>query len=559
MLRALTIRNIVLIETLSLIFEGGLGILTGETGGGKSILLDALNLALGGRADAGLVHQGADQGGATAEFTLKAGHPAFALARDQGLSIDPEEECLILRRTLSSDGRSRAFVNDEAVTVGFLKTLGETLVEVHGQHDDRGLLNPRGHRVLLDAFGGLEAEVKALTNRYTAWQDAEGRVKALRAELDQKHAEEEYDRHCFEELNTLMPKAGEEMELAARRALMMQGEKTTQQLIDILNLLEEGDGVEAKIRSSLRRLERLPAELAGHLKPALEALEAAANGAEEGVAALHRTAGALEYDQNQLEAVEERLFALRALSRKHKCPVDDLPSLQTALEKKLAGLEQGDEALKDLEAEAAGRRKDFEAAAMALRNERQKAAKTLDQGVAGELAPLKLEKAKFRTAFEDLPLENWGPKGAERVEFEVSTNPGAPFSPLLKIASGGELARFILALKVVLASAGSAPTLIFDEVDRGVGGAVADAVGERLARLAATAQVLVVTHSPQVAARATTHWRVGKEESNGKTLTVVTPLDKGAQREEIARMLSGAKVTDKARAAAGSLIAGGAE
>ncbi|MCH7806154.1 MAG: DNA repair protein RecN [Proteobacteria bacterium] len=559
MLQALTIRNIVLVETLSLSFERGLGILTGETGGGKSILLDALNLALGGRADAGLVRQAADQGGATAEFMLANGHPAFSLIRDQGLGIDPEQGRLILRRTLSSDGRSRAFVNDQAVTVGFLKTLGETLVEVHGQHDDRGLLNPRGHRMLLDAFGGLETRVKALANLYTAWRDAEGRVQALKAELEKKHAGEEYDRHCFEELDTLAPKASEEVELAEKRALMMQGEKATRQLIEILNLLEEGDGVESKIRSALRRLERLPSELAGYLEPALEALESAAGGAQEGVAALHRTARELDYDQNQLETVEERLFALRALSRKHRCPVDDLPSLRTALEKKLAGLDAGDEALKELTAEAAGRCKKFEGAALALSNERKKAAKALDQGVAGELAPLKLEKARFRTAFEDIQKEKWGPEGAERVEFEVSTNPGAPFGGLLKIASGGELARFILALKVVLASAGSAPTLIFDEVDRGVGGAVADAVGERLARLAATVQVLVVTHSPQVAARATTHWRVGKEDTGGKTLTVVTPLDQGAKREEIARMLSGAKVTDKARAAASSLIAGAAQ
>ena len=337
---------------------------------------------------------------------------------------------------------------------------------------------------------------------------------------------------------------------------MMQGEKAGQQLSDILDLLQDGEGVETTIRSALRRLERLPPELATVLKSALDKLEVAANGAEEGVFALHQAAGALEYDQAKLEAVEERLFALRALGRKHKCQVDDLAALQKTLKQKLAGLEAGDEALKSLLEKAAKGRKSFEDGAGKLSKKRQKAAKSMDKGVAGELAPLKLEKAKFSTMIRPLDPADWGPEGAERVEFEVSTNPGAPSGPLLKIASGGELARFILALKVVLASAGSAPTLIFDEVDRGVGGAVADAVGDRLARLATTAQVLVVTHSPQVAARATTHWRVEKKTTDGGTRTIVSALDKSAQQEEIARMLSGAKVTDKARAAAGSLIAG---
>jgi len=558
MLQALTIQNIVLIEGLSLSFGAGLGILTGETGGGKSILLDALSLTLGGRADAALVRHGAKQGSVTAEFLLEGGHPAFALTTEQGLNVDSTDG-LILRRTLGRDGRSRAFVNDQAVTVGFLKTLGETLVEVHGQHDDRGLLNPKGHRALLDAFGGLEDDGAALKGAYAAWLEAEDRVRLLKAELAKQQAEEDYHRHCFEELKSLAPRAGEEAELGEHRALMMQGEKASEQLAEILAMLEEGDGVDMHIRSALRRLERLPQVLAGHLKPVIEALSAAATGAEEGVAALRTVTGQLDYDQDRLEAVEERLFALRALARKHKCQVDNLPALQETLSEKLNTLERGGEALKELEDATAICRKKFEAAAKDLGGKRRKAARLLDQGVAAELPPLKLEKAKFRTAILPLDRRDWGPEGAERVEFEVATNPGAPFGGLLKIASGGELARFILALKVVLASRGSAPTLIFDEVDRGVGGAVADAVGDRLARLAGSAQVLVVTHSPQVAARAKSHWRVEKTETAGVTLTTVSALDDGQKQEEIARMLSGAKVTDKARAAAGSLIAGGAE
>jgi len=361
MLQALTIQNIVLIETLSLSFGGGLGILTGETGGGKSILLDALSLTLGGRADAALVRQGAEQGSVTAEFMLENGHPALSLAHDQGLNIDAGEG-LILRRTLAADGRSRAFVNDQAVTAGFLKNLAETLVEVHGQHDDRGLLNPKGHRALLDAFGGLEGDVAALKDLYAARREAEEKLKALRAELAQKEAEEEYDRHCYEELKSLALEVAEEEQLAEQRTLMMQGEKASGQLAEILAMLEEGDGVEMQIRSALRRLERLPEALASHLKPAIEALGTAAAGAEEGVAALRTVTGQLDYDQDRLEAVEERLFALRALARKHKCQVDDLPGVEKALAEKLATLERGGEALQELESLAAGCRGKFAAA-----------------------------------------------------------------------------------------------------------------------------------------------------------------------------------------------------
>ena len=555
MLKSLSIRNIVLIDNLRLGFSPGLGILTGETGAGKSILLDALSLALGGRADAGLVRLGADQGAVTAEFELEPSHPAFTQGQGLGLAFAAGETQIILRRTLTKDGRSRAFINDEPVTVAALKALGASLIEIHGQHDDRGLLNPAGHRALLDAFGRLDDDIAALTEKYRDWNEALARLEVVKADLAVKQAEEDYDRHCYDELKAIAPKVDEEDQLAEARSLMMQGEKAQGQLADILALLEAGEGVEITIRKALRRLERLPVELVNHLKPALNALEAAANGTEEGLGALHKTHEALNFDADALDQTEERLFGLRALARKHKCQVNDLPALQENLKIKLAALEEGDQSLKALEEKVLGKRTRFEKAARLLSRARKKAAKALDAGVGGELGPLKLEKARFRSAIKPLAVENWGPEGAERVEFEISTNPGAPFAPLVKIASGGELARFVLALKVVLARAGSAPCLIFDEVDSSIGGAVADAVGDRLGRLAENTQVLVVTHSPQVAARASTHWRVDKEDREGGTVTTINILDDAARREEIARMLSGANITDKARAAAGSLIA----
>ncbi len=556
MLTSLTIRDFILIRNLTVSFASGLGVLTGETGAGKSILLDALNLAIGARGDGSIILGEAKQSSISAEFTVRPDHKSFQLAEDQGLSLDPTEGQLILRRVLTRDGRSRAFVNDQPVTVGFLKTLGDTLIEIHGQHDDRGLLNPKGHRTLLDAFGGHETLLSKLAGIYEDLRAAQQALDKLEGDQKNRQDEEEYDRHCCSELANLKPKVGEETSLANARKLMMEGEKSGEQVAEVLNLLQAGDGVEMTIRSALRRLERLPEELRNLMGPAIEALALGANHAEEGLAQLHRVSETLVYDQDKLDETEERLFELRAQARKHKCQVDDLPEILEGLKAKLSALEKGDEALMVAQEKVQSLRRKFETAAEKLTKARGKAGDKLDLGVLRELHPLKLEKARFRTVSLSLPREKWNAEGAERVEFEVSTNPGAAFGGLIKIASGGELSRFILALKVVLASAGSAPTLIFDEVDRGVGGAVADAVGERLLRLSDDVQVLVVTHSPQVAARAMSHFVVGKKSANGASETTIKVLDEPARKEEIARMLSGAKVTDKARAAAGSLISG---
>lgn len=556
MLTSLTIRDFVLIKNLTVCFSSGLGVMTGETGGGKSILLDALNLAIGGRGDSSIIPGQAKQSSISAEFTLKSDHKSFKLTENQGLSLDPSEGQLILRRIITKDGRSRAFVNDQPVTVGFLKTLGDTLIEIHGQHDDRGLLNARGHRSLLDAFGGHGEFLNKLATIYDDLSAAQKALNKLKSDQKIRQEEEEYDRHCFAELKVLEPKAGEETGLADARKFMIEGEKSADQVAGVLNLLQTGDGVEMTIRSALRRLERLPDELKVPLAPAIEALARGANEAEEGLAQLHRVSETLVFDQDKLDKTEERLFELRAQARKHKCQVDDLPKIFESLKIKLSVLKKGDEVLAGANEKVQNLQQKFENAAGKLTKARAKAAEKLDRGVKKELLPLKLEKARFRTVSLPLPQEKWNAKGAERIEFEVSTNPGAAFGPLIKIASGGELSRFILALKVVLASAGSAPTLIFDEVDRGVGGAVADAVGERLLRLSDGAQVLVVTHSPQVAARAMSHFVVGKMSAKGGSETTIKVLDDLARKEEIARMLSGAKVTDKARAAAGSLISG---
>jgi len=556
MLTSLTIRDFVLIRNLTISFASGLGVLTGETGAGKSILLDALNLAIGARGEGSIILGEAKQSSISAEFTVRPDHKSFHLAEDQGLSLDPPEGQLILRRVITRDGRSRAFVNDQPVTVGFLKTLGDTLIEIHGQHDDRGLLNPKGHRALLDAFGGHETLLSKLAGIYEDLRAAQQALDKLEGDQKNRQDEEEYDRHCFSELAGLKPKVGEETSLANTRKLMMEGEKSGEQVAEVLNLLQAGDGVEMTIRSALRRLERLPEGLRNLMGPAIEALAQGANHTEEGLAQLHRVSETLVYDQAKLDETEERLFELRAQARKHKCQVDDLPEILEGLRAKLSALEKGDEALMVAQEKVQGLRKKFETAAEKLTKARDKAGDKLDLGVLSELHPLKLEKARFRTVSLSLPREKWNAEGAERVEFEVSTNPGAAFGGLIKIASGGELSRFILALKVVLASAGSAPTLIFDEVDRGVGGAVADAVGERLLRLSDDVQVLVVTHSPQVAARAMSHFVVGKKSAKGASETTIKVLDEPARKEEIARMLSGAKVTDKARAAAGSLISG---
>ncbi len=556
MLASLSIRNIVLIDKLDMTLADGLCVLTGETGAGKSILLDALGLAIGARADQSLVRKGAGKASVTAEFVLADGHPVRDLMAEQ--DIDEEDGRLLLRRVLSADGKSRAYVNDQPVSVALLRAIGGSLVEVHGQQDDRGLLNPASHRALLDAYGGYGAVLKAVRENHVALDQARDALSQAQAALAEAEQEEEYDRHALDELVSLDPQTGEEEELASARTLMMQGEKASDLLDDVLAALTHEGGVDATIRGALRKLERTEAAVRERLEPAVEALDRAAIEAEDGMAALQTVAREIEYDQERLEKTEERLFALRALARKHKCTADALVPLRMALEERLSDLEKGGEAVAALQAEADKLQARFAETVGKLTLARQKAAGRLDRAVAGELGPLKMDKARFRTCLIALQEDDWTADGGERVAFEVATNIGTDFGPLAKIASGGEMARFVLALKVVLAGAGSAPCLVFDEVDRGVGGAVADAVGARLARLADDAQVLVVTHSPQVAAKGAHHWRISKVETgrgNGAvTVTEIVILAADDRREEIARMLSGQSVTDEARAAAQSLM-----
>ncbi len=547
MLKHLEVRDVVLVEQLALEFESGLGVLTGETGAGKSILLDALGLALGARADSGLVRAGADAATVTAAIHLAAGHPALTLLADQGIEPDPGEP-LIIRRSLKSDGGSRAFLGGSAVPAALLREFGALAVEIHGQHDDRGLLNPKGHRDLLDAFGKIgTGPVRS------CWAEAallERELAEAWAAAETAERDRDYLTHACAEIEALAPAAGEESELADQRLAMQAGLKAGESLAGIDDLLGGADGAVSQLRQVARRIERGAAD---HpvLAEALASLDRAlieANEAEERIA---RAAEALTFDPEALDQAEARLFEIRALARKHRVEPDALAALGEQMLGQLAAIEAGGEHIAALERALAAARTEFGRVAKALSSERRSAAARLDQRVAAELAPLKLDAARFRTAFA--PAEP-GPAGTDRVEFEVSTNPGAPFGPLTRIASGGELSRFILALKVALAEAGSAATMVFDEVDRGVGGAVASAIGDRLARLALQSQVLVVTHSPQVAARAAHHYRIEKSHGEGGTRTTVRKLGEDERREEIARMLSGAQVTDEARAQAAKLL-----
>lgn len=553
MLVALSIRDVVLIEKLSLTFRRGLCVLTGETGAGKSILLDALGLALGARADSGLVRHGADQASVTAEFELSGDHPAFALLKEQGL--DPDDR-LVVRRTVSADGRSRAWVNDQAVGVGLLKRLGEELVEVHGQFDTHGLLNPQTHRGVLDAYAKLDIQAAQVAAAHRGWRQVEDARANAAAEIARARAEEEYLRHAVAELDSLNPRPGEEEELAETRAVLMHREK----LVDAMNAafteLSGDRGVERALASASRVLARIADKAAGKLDAAIDALDRAANEAAEAVAALQAASADMDLDPAALEKLEERLFALRAAARKHSVDVDGLAALRQDFAGRLALIEDQGDLLARLAREAETARAGYRKAADTLSTGRREAAKRLDKAVAAELPPLKLEKARFQTTVEALEEADWGPHGIDRVAFQVATNPGAPAGALNKIASGGELARFMLALKVVLAQTGTVGTLVFDEVDTGIGGAVAAAVGERLAALGQVRQVLVVTHSPQVAARGSVHLKVQKSTKRDVVTTGVAELDGDERREEIARMLSGATVTPEARAAADSLIAG---
>ena len=557
MLARLSIRDIVLIERLDIEFFRGLAVLTGETGAGKSILLDAFALALGGRGDASLVRHGAEQGQVTAVFDVPKGHPAVAILSENGLDeASSADSCeMILRRVQLADGRTRAFINDQAISVQTLKAVGTALVEIHGQHDERALVDAATHRRLLDAFAGLEKDVSALEKLWEARRTANSALAEHRAGMERAAREADYLRHASDELRTLAPKDGEESALAQRRTAMMQGEKIATDLREAQDAVSGDHSPVASLSAAVRRLERRAANSPALVEPAVKAIDAAINALEEADQHLARALAAADFDPAELERIEERLFALRAASRKYSTPVDGLAALAAKYAADVALIDAGAEQLKKLEAAADEADQRYGAAAKKLSAAREKSAQKLDRAVNAELAPLKLERATFTTQIESDPTAP-GPQGFDRVEFWVQTNPGTRPGPLMKVASGGELSRFLLALKVVLSDRGSAPTLVFDEIDTGVGGAVADAIGARLARLASKVQVMAVTHAPQVAARADQHLLISKDalDKGKRVATRVNALAADHRREEIARMLAGAEITAEARAAADRLL-----
>ena len=555
MLVSLAIRDVVLIERLDLAFGAGLTALTGETGAGKSILLDSLGLALGGRAEAGMVRAGQPQASVAAAFHPPAAHPAFDILREQG--IEPEED-LVLRRVVQADGRSRAFVNDQPVGVALLRRLGATLVEVQGQHDQVGLADPASHGGLLDAFGGLEPRRAGTAGAWSAWRGATRRLAEAREAIASAQREEEWLRHAVAELQELNPEEGEEDRLAAERQRLQQGERRAEAIAAAIAELTPRDrraGTPARaLREAARALERLPPPNE-EAQPAIAALAAAQDALAEAESALSRLLAEEGPDPRRLEQTEERLFALRAAARKHSVAVAGLPDFAAGLRARLEALDAGSGRVAALERDEAAARKAYLAAAAALTEARRDAAARLEQAAAKELPPLRLDRARLVIEITARDETAWGPDGQDRIAFLVSTNPGQTPGALAKIASGGELSRLMLALKVVLARGSPVPTLVFDEVDSGIGGATAAAVGERLARVAERLQVLVVTHSPQVAARGAAHLRVAKQVKGGRAETRVETLPEGERREELARMLAGERVTDAARAAAESLLA----
>jgi DNA repair protein RecN (Recombination protein N) len=555
MLAGISIRDVVIIDRLDLSFHGGLGVLTGETGAGKSILLDALGLALGERSDAGLVRAGAERATVSAAFEPPAGHPVYAFLTEHGLEADG---AIVLRRVLGRDGRSRAFVNDQPTSVGLLRQIGESLVEVLGQFEQRGLLDPATHRETLDAYAGTTALTADTEAAYAAWRATQQALANAEEAVAKARADEEYLRHALDELDTLDPKPSEEAALAEKRSALMNREKLVQALEDARAELTDPRNVEDALRRAQALLIRASQGVGDIFTPVIEACERAAVEAGEALRILGSASVDVEGAGENLESIEERLFGLRDAARKHRVTVDDLPKVRETMRERLAALDDQTGSLAQLKAEVEQALGRYTELARELSKRRREAASALDAAVAAELPPLRLEKASFHTRIDTLPESDWGPGGIDRIAFEVATNPGAAPGPLRKIASGGELARFMLALKVVLASASPVPTLIFDEVDAGIGGATAAAVGERLGRLAQDVQVLVVTHSPQVAARGAHHWRVLKTEAGEGVTTVVHELPGPDRREEIARMLSGAQITEEARAAADRLIAGGA-
>lgn len=549
MLRALEIRDMLIIDRLDLIFQPGLNVLTGETGAGKSILLDSLGFVLGWRGRAELVRQGAEQGEVVAVFDLPDGHAAHAVLEEAGLPSGPE---LILRRINTRDGRKTSWINDRRCSGEVLRALSDRLVELHGQHDDRGLLDPKGHRALLDAFGGVAPLLDTTRETWRARSRLSRRLTEAEAAIAAVRAEEDYLRHAVAELDAMDPQPGEEAELDARRRLMQGAERMREDMARAHAALGP-QGAEGAMGDALRWLDGLADRAEGMLDAPLEALGRALNELADAVQGVERAQDVLSFNPHELEETEERLFAIRALARKHDVLADDLGQFAQGLRDRLAALDRGDADLRALRAELAQAEAAFDAAARALTDARAEAAGRLDAAVTAELAPLKMERAVFRT---EIAAAEPGPEGRDSVTFSVATNPGAPAGPLARIASGGELSRFLLALKVCLSDSNAGITMIFDEIDRGVGGATADAVGRRLAALAEGGQVLVVTHSPQVAALGAHHWRVEKRVRDEMTTTTVVPLDASARVDEIARMVAGDTITDEARGAARALLAG---
>jgi DNA repair protein RecN (Recombination protein N) len=554
MLSRLSIRDIVLIDRLDIDFGTGLAALTGETGAGKSILLDAFALALGARGEAALVREGAEQGQVIAAFDVAKDHPARRVLAENDLGDGAgSDDGLIVRRVQFADGRTRAFINDQPVSVQVLRALGTALVEIHGQHDERAFVDAGTHRALLDAYGGSEDEAATVVRLWGERRASEAAVASHHAAVERANREAEWLRHAVEELSRLQPQGGEETSLAERRTVMMQAEKVAEDLRATYDNVTGANSPVPPLATALRRLERRAVQAPALIEPAVKAIDAALTSLEEARLQLEQALRVAEFDPQELERIEERLFALRAAGRKYSMPVDDLNALAQRYQGELALIDAGAGRLTTLQREAQEAAARYRAAAQELSAVRRRAAQALDKAVNAELKPLKLERAQFST---EITNENEGPDGLDRIEFWVRTNPGTRPGPLMRVASGGELARFLLALKVVLADRGSAPTLVFDEIDTGVGGAVADSIGVRLARLASGVQVIAVTHAPQVAARADRHYLITKDAlAKGKRVaTRVAELEDDQRREEIARMLAGAEITAEARAAAERLI-----
>ena len=554
MLTDLSIRDVVLIDALDLTFENGLGVLTGETGAGKSILLDALGLALGARAETRLIRHGKDKATVSARFDCPAGHSARLLLSDNDIDIDDSED-LTLRRSVSSDGRSRAYVNDQPVSVGLLRDLGQHLVEIQGQFEQLGLLDVSRHGVLVDAFGRHTKSLEETSRSYARWQSSQKALEEAKRLADEARKDEEFLRFAVEELTRFDPQPNEDETLSAERTLLQNTEKLADAIKEAQKHLTGPNGSDNGLRKAAKALDSIASKTAGVLDSAIDSLDRASIEMNEAMSALNDVAHSLSADSSRLDHTEERLFALRDLARKHNVRPDELSELRDRFVQQMEMIDRGADTITGLEAEAKAALASYRANAQSLSDARQKAGKALDKAVNTELVPLKLEKAKFSTSITELPESEWGPQGMDRIVFTASTNPGAPPGPIQKIASGGEISRFLLALKVVLAESGGNQTLVFDEVDSGVGGATAAAVGSRLNRLAQHRQVLVVTHSPQVAALGETHWQVKKSEASSGVSTAVSALGQNERLEEIARMLSGAKVTEEARAAASRLLA----